>query len=146
MKQLATWALLAIASFAGLSAAYHVHLGANPHRVVVVVDSSNAMRGALRDVDSVLDEISARRYHEFALFTDRARVHGWSERFSPGRIAPYGPRDLARLATIDAQPEFDEADEIILLTNEQPDARSVPEGPARRTGRGALPSSPPWST
>ncbi len=128
MKQILAWAALALASFGGLAAGYHRHLESDPRRVVVVVESSNAMRSAMGRVDAALDEIGARRYHEFALFTDRARVHSWAGRFSPGRISPYGPRDLSGLAALDAQPELAGADEILFLTNAEPAAGAVPSG------------------
>ena len=128
MKQLLAWAVLAVVSFGGLAAGYHRHLESDPRRVVVVVESSNAMRSAMGAVDAALDEIGTRRYHEFALFTERARVHSWAVRFSPGRISPYGPRDLSSLAALEGQPELVEADEVILLTNAQPGDGAVPSG------------------
>ena len=88
----------------------------------------DAMRSAMGAVDAALDEIGTRRYHEFALFTERARVHSWAVRFSPGRISPNGPRDLSSLAALEGQPELVEADEVILLSNAQPGDGAVPSG------------------
>lgn len=121
MKHFLAWLVLALASYGGLAAAYHLHLDANPRRILVVVDSSQPMQGMLGRVDVALDAIAAGRYREFALFTDRSRVHGWAGRFSPGRIKPYGPRDLSRIDKQRSRPEFDEADEVILVTNAGPD-------------------------
>ena len=125
MKPIVAWFVIAIASYAGLAGGYHAHLDANPRRVVVVVDSSNPMRGMLPRVDAVLDQLATRRYHEFALFTDRSRIHTWATRFSPGRISPYGPRERAgfeaRLEALRAKAELAEADEIVLITNAQSD-------------------------
>ena len=128
MKHAVIWLVVAVASYAGLAGGYHAWLQTHPRRIVVVVDSSNAMQGMLPRVDAILDDLARRRYHEFALYTDRSRMHGWSRRFSPGRIAAYGPRDPARFEALRSRPEFAEADEVFLITNAPPDELAGPNG------------------
>ena len=117
MKSLAIWLLAAVLGYGGLGAGYHAWLTAKPRRVLVVVDSSFAMRPAWSSLDRVLDETENRRYAEFSLFTEKSRIHGWSARFKPGSITPYAPRSFDKLRTLREEPEFDEASEILFLTN-----------------------------
>ena len=51
MKPVVAWFVLVLAGFGGLAGAYHLHLEANPRRLLVVVDSSNAMSGMLPRVE-----------------------------------------------------------------------------------------------
>lgn len=128
MKPFAVWLAIAAASFGALAGGYHMHLESSPRRVTVLVDTSYPMRTSWSAVSTRLRAIESERYTEFSLFTEKGKVHGWQARLRPGDIAPYAPRDLAKLASPRAQAEFDEADERILITNAGPDELSAPGG------------------
>ncbi len=122
MKPFGLWLAVALAAFGGLAAAYHLALTAAPHRVLVVVDSSFAMKDDWPGVKRTLNGFEARRYSEFALITEKRRVHGWRATLRPGRLTAYAPRDFAKLADGTAFPEIAEAAEIHFLTNAPDDA------------------------
>lgn len=117
MKSFGLWLAVALAAFGGLALAYHLALTAAPNRVLVVIDSSFAMRDDWPGVARALKRFETRRYSEFALITEKRRIHGWRATLRPGRLSPYAPRDFAKLADGTAFPEIAEAAEIHFLTN-----------------------------
>lgn len=117
MKTLAVWFVFFVVLFGGTAGGYHLWLQGNPRQVLVVVDTSFAMRGREADVGAVLAEVSATGYSRFALRTEKVRVHGWSEQLDPSRLKPFGPRDFTRLAREAGEVEFTAADRVVLVTN-----------------------------
>ena len=125
MKAIAGWFATAIIAFAGLGGGYHWYLGENPRRVVVVIDSSYAMQADWSSIPRHIARLEAHRYTEFALYTEKARVHGWTDRVNYEKVSPYAPRDFTPMQSYDARYEFEEASEVILLTNAT-EAESAP--------------------
>jgi hypothetical protein len=117
MKPFVMWLGIALASFAGLGGGYHLYLSENPHKLLVVVDASFAMQSDWSRVARNLSELQHRRYTTFSLFTEKGKVHGWSQRLHPGKISPYAPRDFSKLLGGASYAEMDEANERILITN-----------------------------
>lgn len=117
MKAFVLWAAATLLGFGSLGGAYHWSLSENPRAVLVIVDSSFAMQPAWHRVARRLEEIADRRYSRFGLITEKSRVHGWQAELGLGRLAPYAPRDLTRLAAADGFPELAEANEVYFVTN-----------------------------
>lgn len=115
MKAFAIWLAMTLIAFLGLSGGYHVALTVDPHKVLVVVDSSFAMRPDWHRVRGILNRIEDRRYAQFSLATEKGPVHGYRPRLDSSRLTPYAPRDFSRLPH--ALPEAANASEIILITN-----------------------------
>lgn len=76
------------------------------------------MQPAWSKATAALNEIRERPYTEFSLYTEKGVVHGWQLALSLRTIAPYAPRDWSKLADIGRAKEFDEATEVILITND----------------------------
>lgn len=117
MRAFAIWLLVTLAGFGGLGGGYHLSLSSDPHRVLVVVDSSFDMKRDWHRVPGLLDRIEKRRYAQFALATEKGPVHGYGARLDEGRLTPYAPRDFSRLEELDTAPELAGAEEYILVTN-----------------------------
>ncbi len=117
MKMLTVWFVFFAVLFGGTAGGYHLWLQGNPRQVLVVVDTSFAMRGREADVGAALEDVSATGYSRFALRTEKVRVHGWSEQLDPSRLKPFGPRDFTKLAGVTSQDEFAAADRVVLITN-----------------------------
>ena len=117
MKVFFSWLGVTLAAFGGLGGGYHLALDANPHRVLVVVDSSFGMKPDWSRVSRILDKIDDRRYSRFALATEKGPVHGYERRLDAGRLTPYAPRDFSRLDSFDGIAELAGAEEYILVTN-----------------------------
>lgn len=117
MKIFSAWLFGTVIAFGALAGAYHVSLGSDPHKVVVIVDSSYAMSDVWHRVEQRLQGFDERRYTEFALLTDKGRAHGWSTRLKLALLTPYGPRSFERLLDGQSFPELSEADEVYILTN-----------------------------
>ncbi len=117
MKPLFVWLALTLAAFGSLGGAYHLNLTGDPRKVLVIVDSSFAMKSIWHRLPQVLDGIGDRRYAAFGLMTEKNRVHGWQSRLVLGRVAPYAPRDFAKLKTAKGAPEAEQASEVYFLTN-----------------------------
>ncbi len=117
MKAFLSWLTITLIAFGGLGGGYHLALGGDPHRVLVVVDSSFGMKPDWGRIARVLDKIDNRRYAQFALATEKGPVHGYERRLDAGRLTPYAPRDFSRLGSLDRVPELAGAEEFILVTN-----------------------------
>ena len=117
MKPILVWLALTLAAFGSLAGAYHLNLAGDPRKVLVIVDSSFAMKSIWHRVPQILDELSDRRYAAFGLMTEKNRVHGWQSKLVLGRLAPYAPRDFAKLKTGTGAPEAEHASEVYFLTN-----------------------------
>jgi hypothetical protein len=117
MKSFLVWLALTLGAFGGLGGGYHLALESAPRRVLVIVDSSFAMKPVWHRVSPLLRELGKRKYSEFSLVTEKGGVHGWASRLSPGKLAPYAPRDFAALEGGGRFPEIDEAGEVYLITN-----------------------------
>lgn len=116
MKALLIWLGIAVVVFGLVVGGYHLFRENNPDQVLVVVDSSFPMRDSWNDVRAELDDIDDRRYAEFALVTEKRRVHGWQSTLDLGDIDAFAPRDFSDLNAA-TYPEIDEADEVIFITN-----------------------------
>ncbi len=116
MKTLIFWLATTIGLFALAGGGYTYYLQENPKRILVVLDSSNPMRGDWKKVREVLDKLDDQRHAEFALITEKNRVHGWSSRLSMGRINAYAPRNLGRINTT-KYTEFKQATVVYFVTN-----------------------------
>ena len=97
MKLFAFWLSISVTCFALLSAGYHYYLSANPHRVVVVLDTSEPMRSNWQQINKVLARLGSRRYTEFSLASEKDMIHGWSRFINLGITEPEDQRDFARL-------------------------------------------------
>ncbi|MCB1915402.1 MAG: hypothetical protein KDG52_06775 [Rhodocyclaceae bacterium] len=117
MGPLTRWLILAVAAFGGLAGGYHAYLGKHPHKVLVLIDTSFAMREALPRLPAVLRSLEGRRYTVYALETDKAPIHDFAARLRPGRLDAYAPRNLDALTARAAKPPFDRADQVILISN-----------------------------
>lgn len=117
MRAFALWLLLTLAGFGGLGGGYHLSLRGDPHRVLVVVDSSFVMKPDWHRVFGALDRIENRRYTQFALATEKGPVHGYRGQLDARRLTPYAPRDFSRLENLENTSELAGAEEIILVTN-----------------------------
>lgn len=121
MKPFSVWLALTLLLFGGLSGGYHVYLTKHPRRIAVAVDTSYPMRAAWGQVRTRLADLTGARYTQFALLTEKGRVHSWSDGLEIGKLSPYAPRDFSGLTDAPTLPEIDEADERVLLTNAPPD-------------------------
>ncbi len=117
MKAFAVWLAANLLAFGLLGGSYHLSLTDEPRKVLVVVDSSFAMKSVWHRVPKLLEEIGERRYARFALITEKGRVHDWEARPRLGRLQAYAPRNFEKLAEGAAFPEIGEASEIYFLTN-----------------------------
>lgn len=117
MKAFFSWLAVTLVAFGGLGGSYHLVLNSNPHRVLVVVDSSFGMKPDWNRVPRILDKIDNQRYSQFALATEKGPVHGYKRRLEAGRMTPYAPRDFSLLDSLDNALELADADEYILVTN-----------------------------
>jgi hypothetical protein len=117
MRAFAVWLATTLVAFGVLGGSYHLALTGEPRKVLVIVDSSFAMKPVWPKVRGAVREIGDRRYARFGLITEKNRVHGWRRRLELGRAAPYAPRDFAKLRDPQAFPEIGEATEVFLLTN-----------------------------
>ncbi len=117
MRAFLVWLVIACTGFGGLAGGYHVYLDQNPRRIAVVLDTSFPMQSVWSRVPGLLDRLGGRPYTEYALLTDKSRVHGWSGRLSAPGMTPYAPRDFGKLATPGQYPELEEATEVVFVTN-----------------------------
>jgi hypothetical protein len=123
LKSFFQWLAFTLAGFGSLSGGYHFYLKEYPSRVLVVVDTSYPMKPDEAQVRAVLDEIDNRRYTEFSLYTEKAKVHGWLPQLTLGNVTYYAPRDWSQLTGLKANPEFSEASDTILITNDPADPK-----------------------
>ena len=130
MKPFAVWLALTLLVFVAFSGGYHVYLTKNPRKIAVAVDTSYPMRAAWGQVGKRLADLTAARYTQFALLTEKGRIHSWSDRLETGELSPYAPRDLSGLGDASAFPEIADADKRVLLTNAPPDRTD----PLKRNG------------
>ena len=130
MKPFAVWLALTLLVFGSFSGGYHVYLTKNPRKIAVAVDTSYPMRAAWGQVGKRLADLTAARYTQFALLTEKGRIHSWSDRLEIGKLSAYAPRDLSGLGDASTFPEVAEADERVLLTNAPPDQTD----PLKRNG------------
>lgn len=115
MKTFASWLVLFVVAFGGFAGGYHLWLGENPRRVVVVVDASFPMQAVWPRIPQTLAALQHRPYSVYALETDKSTVHAFADRLSLGGTIAYAPRNFDRLKQGDGL--LDEADEVILVTN-----------------------------
>ena len=118
LKPFLQWLAFTLAGFGSLSGVYHLYLEQYPSRVLVVLDSSFPMQSDLAQARAVLNEIGNRRYTEFSLYTEKDIVHSWHPQLTADSVKFYAPRDWSRLASIEGNPEFSGASDIILITND----------------------------
>jgi hypothetical protein len=117
MRAFGRWLMLALCLFGLAAGGYHVYLGLHPKRVLVIVDTSYPMSVVWEQVPSALASLEGSRYTEFALASDKGRIHGWRSTLDLGRSVPYAPRNLKDLRQQLQSPELGEASEIVLITN-----------------------------
>lgn len=120
MGALLRWLVIALCAFGALAGGYHAYLVKSPRKVLVLLDTSFPMQGALERVPALLHALEGRRYTVYALETDKLPVHEFSDGLHPGRLDAYAPRNLAALATRAGQAPYNEADEVILVSNASP--------------------------
>jgi len=117
MKTFAIWFAATLTLFGFLSGAYHAYLSENPRRVLVVIDSSFPMRAVWRKAEAELRSLNGRRYTEYALISEKARIHSWSEALRLGTLSPFAPRNFANLRNSARYPEMNSAMEVHFITN-----------------------------
>ena len=120
MKPFSIWLAVTLLVFGSFGAAYHSYLTDNPRKVLVALDTSFPMQSVWHRVPRVLETFDHRRYTEFALVTDKNRIHGWSPKLVLGTVGLYAPRDFSKLTDNASYPEIDEASEKWLVTNSEP--------------------------
>jgi hypothetical protein len=111
VKPLAVWVigfLVVLGVFAVV-----VNIVRDTGRVFVVVDSSFQMERVWNQVPGQLDEIDEQRFSEFALATEKAMVHSWTDNLRLGAVTPFAPCGFDDVA---AYSEIVEADDLILIT------------------------------
>ncbi|MGK5095048.1 hypothetical protein WDW89_23940 [Deltaproteobacteria bacterium TL4] len=119
MKAFLQWTGIALAIFSSMGIVSHWHLTNNPHKLLIAVDSSYEMQGVWPQVVAKLQEISNRRYSQFALVTEKNKIHSWASSLRLGKVAPYAPRQWDKLSP-QRYPEINEATHKYLITNAPP--------------------------
>jgi hypothetical protein len=117
LKTLAIWLGIAMAANGAAAGGYHAWLSADPRTLLVIVDTSYEMRGRREAVSARLDQLSNTPYTTYALYTEKARVHSWSDHLNGDKLRPFGPRSFERLASGSLGAELTEADSVVLVTN-----------------------------
>ncbi len=121
MKPFIVWLSITISLFGVCGGAYHVYLTQNPRKIFVAVDSSFQMNAVWQRVPAALTTIEQQRYAQFALATEKIKIHGWSSTLQLGTLVPYAPRDFSKLESGTEYPEMAEAAQKYLITT-MPDA------------------------
>ena len=116
MKPFLLWLSITLSIFGACSAAYHLYLTQNPRKILVAVDSSFQMNAVWQRVPVTLTSIQQQRYAQFALVTEKARIHSWSPSLQLGTLVPYAPRDFSKLERDTEYPEMAEAFQKYLIT------------------------------
>ncbi len=117
MKPFAIWLAMVIGLFGGLGGGYHFYLEGHPRKMVVAIDASYPMKSVWREAIRALSELQDQRYTQFALFTEKSRVHSWSRDLDMENVTPYAPRNFASLKEGSAFPEIENTDKRLLITN-----------------------------
>ena len=113
-----SWLAITLVCYLGIGAGLHFYYSLNPTRILVAVDSSFGMKARWPKVRQTLSDLSEnKRYVEYALVTDKARVHSWKTKLSLGTTLSYGPRNLDSVLNGAKYAEVDDADQRILITN-----------------------------
>ena len=116
MKPFIIWLGLTLGIFSACSGAYHLYLTQNPRKIFVAVDSSFQMNAVWQRVPAALAAIEQQRYAQFALATEKNRIHGWSPRLQLGTLVPYAPRDFSKLEGGTEYQEMADAAQKYLIT------------------------------
>ncbi len=117
MKPLAIWLSAFLVIVGGLAVGYHFVRQANPEQVFVLIDSSFEMEREWSRLPGVLADLEGDRYAEFALFTEKQRVHGWASALTlDNSISAWGPRDLTGIDS-STYPELGDASKRVLISN-----------------------------
>lgn len=111
MKAFAIW-LVVVAAVFGVFALVTDRVRGTK-QVFVVVDTSFPMKAVWFDIPGVLDELDDEHRAEFALATEKARVHGWQSTLDLVGVEPFAPCDFSE---IESYSEVDQADELVLVT------------------------------
>jgi len=117
VKPLAIWLTAFLVIVGGLAVGYHFVRQANPEQVFVLIDSSFEMEREWSRLPRVLESLEGDRYAEYALFTEKQRVHSWAEELRlDDSVNAWGPRDLSG---VDASRfvELSDATDRILISN-----------------------------
>jgi hypothetical protein len=89
VKPLAVWVIAFLVVLGVFSVV--VNIVRDTGRVFVVVDSSFQMERVWNQVPGQLDEIDEQRFSEFALATEKAMVHSWTDNLRLGAVTPFAP-------------------------------------------------------
>lgn len=111
------WLALCLAAFSATGGGYHLYLKAHPRKTLVIVDSSFSMRAVWDRLPALLGGICDDPYTQYALITEKSRIHGWADGCALGTVTPYAPRDLSALGDSVKFTELVQAERIILVTN-----------------------------
>lgn len=117
MKAFITWLVCACIVFGGMSGGYHVYLGKNPRKILIGVDTAYPMNKDWHKVADILKSFDNKPYTQFALITEKNRIHTWDSRLNSGKLTPYAPRDLSKLKDTDFYPEIKQAGRAVFITN-----------------------------
>ena len=113
MKAFAIWLVGFVVAFGLYAGIDHAVRSSDPERVLVVVDSSFAMRGVWGQIPRTLDAIDDGRYSEYALITEKRTIQGWGDRLTLGAVDPFAPCGFDAVAS---NPLVAEADRVIVIT------------------------------
>jgi len=128
MKVFFIWLALACFVFGGISAGYHVYLNKNPRKILIAVDTAYPMKKVWNKIPDLLKSFSDKPYTQYALITEKNRIHRWASKLETGKLTPYAPRDLSKLIDENFYPEIKEADRAVFLTN-------APESETQKLGK-----------
>ena len=117
MKSFFVWLSITVVLFATAGASYHFYLKSSPRKILVAINSSYAMQTVWPRLPGALDALCRRPYTEFALVTEKNRVHGWATECSFRGVTAYAQRDFSKFSRPNAFPEVEEANETYLITN-----------------------------
>lgn len=128
MRAFFAWLTIALAAFGSAAGGYHLYLENAPRHVIVVVDASFPMRQDWARVPDLLRSLRDQRYSTFSLYTEKRPIHSAEPAVTLGRVTPYAPRDFSKLEVWSREPVFEDASEVVLITNAPEAHAGVPSG------------------
>ncbi len=119
MKIFIIWLTATLLLFGSISFGLHSFLEKNPRKVLIAVDTSFSMGSFELQIRETYEKIvkNRTRYAEFALITEKNKIHGWLTTLKPQKMTFYAPKDFLKLTGSNKVNEIDEATEKYLITD-----------------------------
>ena len=111
------WLGIAVICYGSISGSYQVYLERNPHKVLVVIDTSQEMQPAWPSVHPLLQKIGARRHSIFALVSEKDVIHDWAPMLLLDDTTPQGKRDFSRLTAKENHLDLSTEPKVYFITN-----------------------------